>query len=117
MIVSEQIIEKQFGGKNLKEAYLNCCKWISSNIIAKTNCENITYKTFKHEDKIILKVYVTADEEEIKERHCKICKEVSSMFYLSENKYKCESCKMIPYRERIKERIKSLEIVIGDKIK
>ena len=117
MNITEQIIEKQFGGKNMKEAYLNCCKWVSSNIIAKTNSENITYQITKQKDKIMLKVYVMVDENEIKERYCNICKEMSNMFYLSENKHKCESCKMMPYRERMKERLKTLRIVVGEKIK
>jgi hypothetical protein len=35
MLIAEKIISKQFKAKTMKQAYLECCKWISTNIIAK----------------------------------------------------------------------------------
>lgn len=47
MIISEKILEKEFEGKNKKDAYLNCCKWLSTNIIAVNNSRFVTYKIEK----------------------------------------------------------------------
>lgn len=109
MIISEKILEKEFEGKNKKDAYLNCCKWLSTNIIAVNNSRFVTYKIEKKKEefnKVILTVFVSIDENEVFERNCNICKEVSSSFFMSQNKYMCESCKLLPYRKRVNEKIK-----------
>lgn len=121
MLISEKVLEKEFKGRTTKEAYLNCCKWLSTNIIAVNNSKNITYKTEKINtdswSKIIrLTVYVTADEEEVHERHCNICKEVSGSFFMSKNKYMCEVCKMPPYRRRLKEKLNLIKEALKGKI-
>ena len=126
MLISEKVLEKEFNGRTTKEAYLNCCKWLSTNIIAVNNSKNITYKTEKiNTDSwsktirlktIRLTVYVTADEEEVHERHCNICKEVSGSFFMSENKYMCEVCKVPPYRRRLKNKLESMKEALKGKI-
>ena len=113
MYISEKIIEREFSGKNMKEAYLNCCKWVSTNIIAVNNSENITYSIQKKKTQdtyvIVLKVYVFADEQETKEKHCEICKEVRHNLFMEENKHMCEGCKLNPYRKRLEEKLKLLK--------
>lgn len=121
MLISEKILEKEFQGRTTKDAYLNCCKWLSTNIIAVNNSKNITYKTEKintdsWSKTIRLIVYVTADEEEVHERHCNICKEVSGSFFMSKNKYMCEVCKMPPYRRRLKEKLNLIKEALKGKI-
>lgn len=121
MLISEKILEKEFQGRTTKEAYLNCCKWLSTNIIAVNNSKNITYKTEKintdsWSKTIRLTVYVTADEEEVYERHCNICKEVSGSFFMTKNKYMCEVCKMPPYRRRLKEKLNLIKEALKGKI-
>lgn len=44
MIICEKIKEKEFIGGTIKEAYLNACKWLSTNVIAINNSKNITYR-------------------------------------------------------------------------
>ena len=68
MLIAEKILEKDFQGKTTKEAYLNCCKWMSTNVIAVNNSKHITYRTEKVETDdwnrtVRLTLYVTADEE------------------------------------------------------
>lgn len=62
MYISEKVIEREFSGKNMKEAYLKCCKWVSTNIIAVNNSENITYSIQKKKTQdtyvVVLRVYV-----------------------------------------------------------
>lgn len=114
MIVGEIIKEKEFSSKSMKEAYLDACKWVSTNILATNNSENIAYtiRKIKSKDfgvkKVKLTLYVIAEEEQVNERNCEICMEASSLFYMKQNKYKCESCGIKPYRERMKERLRLL---------
>lgn len=109
MIVGTKIIEKEFQSRTTKQAYLDCCKWLSTNIIAVNNSNHLVYKMEKVQDdwisKIRLTVYVMAEEQDIQERHCNICKEVTGSFFMKQNKYMCESCKMKPYRNRIREKL------------
>lgn len=121
MLIAEKVLEKDFQGKTTKEAYLNCCKWLSTNIIAVNNSKNITYKiekinTDSWSKTIRLTVYVTADEEEVQERHCNICKEVSGSFFMKQNKYMCDVCKMPPYRRRLKEKLDLIREALKGKI-
>lgn len=115
MIICEKIKEKEFIGGTTKEAYLNACKWLSTNVIAINNSKNITYRFEKVDKtgigtkKVKLILFVSVDEEEIINKHCEICKEITGLFYLKENKYMCESCKINPYRERIKTKLKALK--------
>lgn len=111
MFISEKILEKIFKGRSNKEAYLLACKWLSSNIIAVNNSNNITYKFEKVKNNSIgeikLIIYITIDADKVRERHCTICEEVSSSFFLAKNKHMCESCKLLPYERRISEAIKN----------
>lgn len=51
-----------------------------------------------------LSLFVTLDEKEVMDRHCKICKETHKLFYVNEN-YNCDACKIKVYRQRLEERI------------
>ena len=121
MIVSKKILEKDFIGKDKKEAYLKCCKWLSKNIIAKDNSEHFVYKIQKVEKNgcvmaIRLLLYVSIEEEEARERNCNICREVSSSFFMKSNKYMCETCKLLPYIKRITEKLEGIEKAMKGKI-
>lgn len=115
MIICEKVKEKEFTGNTTKEAYLKACKWLSTNIIATNNSQNVTYKFEKLDKtgigtkKVKLILYVSTDEEELKTKHCDICKEVTGAFFMKENKYACEVCRIIPYRERIKKKLKLIK--------
>ena len=117
MLISERIKQKNFQGKNYKDAYLKACKWVSTNILAAYNSEDITYKIEKLDSKtfdrkeVRLTVYVTADEEEINQKNCEICRECSSLFYLDQRKHKCESCGIPPYRRRLLKKLESIKEV------
>ena len=122
MLVSEKIIEQEFNGKTMKESYLKCCKWISTNIIAINNSNHITYKMEKQDtgnwcnNKIKLTVYVSVDEDETYERNCNICKEVTGSFFMKQNKYMCETCKILPYRKRLMDKLNLIKEGLKGKI-
>lgn len=115
MLVSEEVQQKYFTDKTIKDAYLTACKWISTNFIAKGNSNNITYKInkvstqFGEPKKVVVTIYVTIDEGEVFEQNCEVCKEANSLFYLNSARHDCDSCKIIPYRKRIKNKIKIIK--------
>lgn len=115
MLVSEKIKEMTFHGNTTKDAYLKACKWYASNVIATGKESNVTCQFEKVKSKtslvcsVRLTLFVTAKEDDVKQRHCDICNEVNKMFYIQGNKNKCDSCKVNPYRERLKEKLKRLK--------
>lgn len=114
MLVSEVASVEEFTDETMKGAYLKACKWLSTNVIAVNNSEYITFKIVKceskfGENKVKLFIYVTEEEETILQHNCNICKELNGKFYLNENKYMCYTCRIQPYRERIKEKLKRIK--------
>ena len=120
MLISEKVLEKTFTAEKMKDAYLKACKWVSSNIIAINNFENVTIKYVKQSEGVVKTVkvilYVTTEEKQVLERTCNICRECSSLFYLSENKNKCASCAIEPYRKREQEKLKNIKEGLKGKI-
>ena len=111
----------KFSAGTTKEAYLKCCKWISTNVLAKNNSDYITYKIYKIGDKnykqdVKLEIFITVDEQEIHERNCAICQEMADSFFMSKNKYMCETCKLKPYRKRLHGRLQDVEKGLKGKV-
>lgn len=99
---TELIGKKVFKAKNLKQAYMKAIKWYSTNIISKEKLNNVMaeYEKDERENKIIINLYIKLDESEIKDRHCKICKETHKAYYINEQ-FNCTSCSMLAYRKRM----------------
>lgn len=122
MYASEQIKTLEFTGKTVKEAYLSCCKWLSTNVIAVNNSENITYKIeklgFRKEGtyKVKLTLFITIDQDIVKDKNCEICKEVTGSFFLKQNKHMCESCRLLPYEKRVKDKIEIIKQSLKGKV-
>lgn len=120
MLISEKVLEKTFTAEKMKDAYLKACKWVSSNIIAINNFENVTIKYVKQSEGVVKTVkvilYITTEEKEVFERTCNICRECSSLFYLAENKNKCANCAIEPYRKRELEKLKNIKEGLKGKI-
>ena len=114
MLISEKVLQKEFTASTMKKAYVDCMKWLSTNIIAVNNSKNVLYKIEKKENRnsvgrVLLTVYVSTDENEIFEHNCSICREMAGAFYNKENKYRCEVCKTPPYRNRLIDRLEKLK--------
>lgn len=115
MLVSEKVLEKEFKGNSMKGAYMKACKWVATNVLAINNSKNITYKIVKqikngrYTGNVVLYVLVTAEEKDVLDKNCKICKETGKMFYIAEQKHKCESCRIMPYRKRIEDKLKNIK--------
>jgi hypothetical protein len=97
---SEEIMHLKFTGKNMKEAYLNACKWYATNVISKDEIKDVQVQFEKQNDSpsIVLRLFVTVDENWLKEEHCKICKEMHRLFYM--NDINCQNCNLAGYQNR-----------------
>ena len=112
MYVGEQLTKKEFTGKTTKDAFLKASKWIANHLVAKDQ-EHICYRIEKAggqfgEKKVRVYFYVMEQEEGILEQNCKVCQEVNNHFYMKENRYMCYTCRVNPYRERIKGKLKKI---------
>lgn len=99
---AEELMRITFSGKDMKEAYLNACKWYASNVISKDEIKDVQVQFEKQKDSpsIVLRLFVTADEKWLKDEHCKVCKEVHKIFFM--NDINCQNCNVAGYQRRSK---------------
>ena len=121
MLACELIKKKEFKNIRMKDAYLEACKWVSTNIIAKNNCHNITYRMYKKkqsltENIIEVEIYVYTEESEVLSHHCEICRELARGLYMKENRFRCEVCKIEPFMRRLKEKLESIKTAVKGEI-
>jgi hypothetical protein len=102
---SEEFAKKIFSANNMKDAYLKAVKWYSSNIISKDElskgitCSFEKDYTNKQSPSIILHLYANIELDVVEKRHCDICKETHSSFYMN-SEYNCDRCNMKAYQRR-----------------
>ena len=105
ILYSESIYNKSFTGDTMKQAYLKACKWLSTNVISKVElAQQTVYKIEKSTDTVptvTITILVEISEEEIFERHCKICQEMSKSFFINEQT-DCKWCKVRAFDKRLK---------------
>lgn len=110
MFVQEKIASKKFIGGTSKEAYLKACRWIYDNIYMS---QDETFKKLEYTIEAMsgeglptcrLTIYVKIEEEEIRDTMCRACEDVHKLFYFN-NVKECATCKLEPYRKRLKDRL------------
>ena len=118
--LSEKIYARKFRGTNTKEAYLKACRWLAINVISKDELNrNITYNFQKVDNDptqlptIELKIQITIDESIAKERHCEICRETHSSFFINEH-YNCNECKLSAYHKRCNHLINQKKLYVKE---
>lgn len=110
MKYAEKIFRKRFSAERSKDAFLKAAEWLAKNVISKKDeIGDFTFGIEKVKDSeqptFELTLYVSLDEKEVMERHCKICEEVHKLFYVNEEN-NCNSCSVKAYRKRMEEAIK-----------
>lgn len=109
---SEKFYSKKFSDGDSKKAYLKACKWLAKYVLSKQEFKQIEFGIEKvqagKDEEIIntfeLSLYVVLSEEELRERHCTICKETHKSFFISEET-NCNWCKLKAYQRRMDELI------------
>lgn len=102
-----QFAKKNFMASDMKSAYMKAVKWVASNVISKDELQDVVvkYEKDKQSSIVTVRLFTTISEKEIRERHCKICKESHAHFYISENT-NCDWCNCKAYQRRTDEMIK-----------
>ncbi len=102
-----QFAKKDFMASDMKSAYMKAVKWVASNVISKDELQDVVvkYEKDKQSPTVTVRLFTTISEKEIRERHCKICKESHAHFYINENT-NCDWCNCKAYQRRTDEMIK-----------
>lgn len=107
MEIEERLYTKTFKDKKSKDCYLSVCKWLANNIVSNIDFnKNIRYNIEKSFDEKIglyvytLNLYISLDFDELQKRHCAICKETHSSFFISEET-NCNWCKIKAFLNRL----------------
>jgi uncharacterized paraquat-inducible protein A len=102
--------EKMFYNDDSKEAYLEACKWLATNVISKVEVrdslvqitklpqEKSDLPTFK------LELFAQLDDTEERSRFCERCQEFHKLFYINQQ-FNCDKCNMTAYNENMKTRL------------
>lgn len=113
---SEKFYSKKFSEETSKKAYLKACKWLAKYVLSKSEFANIDFGIKKIDESTFqLNLYAVLSEEELRERHCNICKEIHSSFFYSEET-NCEWCKLKAYHKRADEQLEEKVKYYRDKL-
>lgn len=118
MFALVKFYEKDFVNEygDLKKAYLNSCKWVSSKVMSK-NIDKVVWKTIKSsETTITLQLFFILDVNDEKRENCKACKEFHKSFFINEE-YNCNSCKLNAFFNRMKSKENVSKGYFKEKIK
>lgn len=106
----EELIIKRFIGDNMKDAYMKAVKWYATNVLAKDELHGVCVEYEKIYDEqsptVAAHLYVTIIEEEVRQDHCKICKEFHHSFFINESE-NCSNCNVSGYQRRLDQKIKA----------
>ena len=106
----KEFSKKKFTADTMKSAYIKAVKWYSTNVLSKDELHNVQVEFEKGYDEqqfptITIHLFVVLSEEELRERHCKICKETHNLFYMNGN-YNCDKCDVNAYQRRADDMIR-----------
>ena len=101
---SKEFFKKKFTADTMKIAYMNAVKWYATNVLSKDELHNVQIEFEKGYNEqryptITIHLFAVLNEEELRERHCKICKETHTLFYTNSN-YNCNKCEVNAYQKR-----------------
>lgn len=116
---NEPFMKKRFTASDRKSAYIAAVLWISTYIIDKDELQDVTFK-MEHEDKqsptVIVTLFVGLNENELRERHCMLCKEFHKSFFINEN-CNCSWCNTKSYQDRMADMIAKKKALTKTKLK
>lgn len=101
---SKEFFEKKFTADTMKSAYLKACKWYATNVLSKAELKNVQVEFEKEKDEqksptVTIHLFAVLNEEELRERHCKICREFHSSFFIN-TQFNCDKCDTKAYQRR-----------------
>lgn len=103
---SKEFFKKSFEADTMKNAYMNACKWYATNVLSKAELHNVQVEFVKETGKqfptVTIHLFAVLSEDELRERHCKICREYHGLFFMNNN-HSCDKCEVKAYQRRADE--------------
>ena len=101
---SKEFYKKRFSAATMKAAYMDACKWYATNVLSKDDLHNVQVEYEKLQNESIptvqIRLFAVLNEDELRERHCKICKECHTAFYMNSTA-PCSKCEAKAYQWRM----------------
>ena len=99
-----KILTKKFTGRDSKKCYMKVVKWLALNVVSNPQLDGqVTYTITKSYKGGVytytLELFARLDGEQVTERHCAICKETHSLFFINQEA-NCNSCNLQAYFNR-----------------
>ncbi len=106
---SKEFFNKVFTADTMKDAYLKACKWYATNVLSKAELRNVQIEFEKGQNEqqfptVTIHLFAVLNEEELRERHCKVCREFHNLFYINQET-NCNRCDTKAYQKRADETI------------
>ena len=110
-LYGKEFFKMKFSDESMKAAYMSACKWYATNVLSKDELHNVHVEFVKESNEqqlptVTIKLFAVLNENELKERHCRICKEASELFYLHKES-NCIKCEANAYQRRADEMIRT----------
>lgn len=100
---SKEFFKKKFAADTMKKAYMNACKWYATTVLSKDELHNVQVEFEKNVNEqfptVTVRLFAVLSEDELRERHCKICREHHSVFYMNSTA-PCNKCEANAYQRR-----------------
>lgn len=113
MKYAEPIMRKKFSAESFDEARKEAVKWFNKYVACKDELKDVVCSINKDEKAskgqyptVALTLFTFIDVEDIKKRHCEICRQFHKSFFINEN-CNCFECKAMALNERLSETIKT----------
>ncbi|MBR6605784.1 MAG: hypothetical protein IKK92_07960 [Prevotella sp.] len=99
-----------FEAESMKKAYMDACKWYATNVLSKDELHNVQVEFEKKMDNeqfptVVIHLFAVLSEDELRDRHCKVCREVHSSFFMNQH-YNCNRCETNAYQKRTNDMLK-----------
>lgn len=103
VVYSKEFFKKKFSAETMKAAYMNACKWYATNVLSKDELHNVQVEFEKNSKgefpTVVIHLFAVLNENELRERYCKLCRESHSLFYMNQN-FNCNRCEAKAYQAR-----------------
>lgn len=107
IVYSKEFFKMKFKAETMKSAYMNACKWYATNVLSKDELHSVQVEFEKITSEfptVVIHLFAVLNEDELRERYCKLCKESHSLFFMNSN-YDCNRCNANAYQKRADEMI------------
>ena len=108
MLLTIKFYEKSFSDENydIKKAYLHACKWYYKKVLKNDRLNEIKaeFEVDEENAEVIVKLYCTLHSEEVKNSHCRACKEFHWKVF-DNSFFNCNTCNYIAMDKKYKEKL------------